>query len=178
MSSWQISPWDLPPSTHPYIAVGATVFVFAVLQLRRNVATDLVFMFALVVVTLCGVISPDEALRGFASPAPLTVAGLLAVAAGLRTTGVLDWVGRWLLGSGADRAEGSRASVRDPHCGVGLHAQHGGGGHDDAGGHRLVPAAEHFSVTCPDSAQLLDDSRRRLHAGGNQHDAGGQRRFA
>ncbi len=88
----------LPPSTHPYIAVGVTVFIFLVLQLRRNVSVDLVFMTGLMIVTLCGVISPDEALRGFASPAPLTVAGLLAVAAGLRTTGVLDWIGRKLLG--------------------------------------------------------------------------------
>ncbi len=88
----------LPPITHPYIAVGTTIFVFLVLQLRRNVPTDLLFMFGLMVVTLSGVISPDAALRGFASPAPLTVAGLLAVAAGLRTTGVLDWIGRALLG--------------------------------------------------------------------------------
>ncbi len=88
----------LPPSTHPYIAVGVTFFIFVMLQLRRNVPTDLIFLLGLMVVTLCGVISPDEALRGFSSPAPLTVAGLLAVAAGLRTTGVLDWIGRWLLG--------------------------------------------------------------------------------
>lgn len=88
----------LPPDTHPYIATGVTILVFLVLQVRRNVSTDLVFMFGVTVVTLCGVITPDEALSGFASPAPLTVAGLLAVAAGLRTTGVLDWVGRNLLG--------------------------------------------------------------------------------
>ncbi len=69
------------------------------LQLRRNVPTDLLFLSGLMVVTLAGVISPDDALRGFASPAPLTVAALLAVAAGLRTTGVLDWVGRKLLGT-------------------------------------------------------------------------------
>ncbi len=88
----------LPPSIHPYIAVGVTLFVFLTLQLRRNVPTDLLFLFGLMVVTLTGVITPDDALRGFASPAPLTVAALLAVAAGLRTTGVLDWVGRKLLG--------------------------------------------------------------------------------
>jgi di/tricarboxylate transporter len=78
--------------------VAVTILVFVVLQMRRNVSTDLVFLGGLMAVTLCGVISPDEALRGFASPAPLTVAALLAVAAGLRTTGVLDWVGRKLLG--------------------------------------------------------------------------------
>ncbi|MFW6169723.1 MAG: SLC13 family permease [Planctomycetota bacterium] len=88
----------LPPFTHPYIATGVTILVFVVLQARRNVSTDLVFMFGVMVVTVCGVITPDEALSGFANPAPLTVAGLLAVAAGLRTTGGLDWVGRNLLG--------------------------------------------------------------------------------
>jgi di/tricarboxylate transporter len=90
--------FGLPPSLHPYIAVGVTIFVFLALQFRRGMATDLLFLFGLVIVTLTGVISPEEALRGFANPAPLTVAGLLAVAAGLRATGVLDWVGHTLLG--------------------------------------------------------------------------------
>ncbi len=90
--------FGLPPSLHPYIAIGVTIFVFLALQFRRGAATDLLFLFGLVIVTLTGVISPEEALRGFANPAPLTVAGLLAVAAGLRATGVLDWVGHTLLG--------------------------------------------------------------------------------
>lgn len=89
----------IPDYTHPYIAVGITILVFLVIQFRRDVPTDLVFLFALVVVTLTGIITPDTALAGFANPAPLTVATLLVVAAALRSAGVLDWIGRWLLGS-------------------------------------------------------------------------------
>ncbi len=100
--------FGLPPATHPYIAVGVTIFVFLTLQFRRGAATDLLFLFGLVVVTLTGVISPEDALRGFANPAPLTVAGLLAVAAGLRAAGVLDWVGHTLLG----RVQTERRALR------------------------------------------------------------------
>ncbi len=89
----------IPPSIHPYIATGVTLAVFLVLQVRRGTATDLLFMGALLAVTLTGVLTPSEALAGFASPAVMTVAALLAVATALRVTGVLDWVGRQLLGT-------------------------------------------------------------------------------
>ncbi len=88
----------LPVELHPYIAIGTTLFVFLAIQLRHGIPTDLLFLTALMVVTVTGVISPGQALSGFANPAPLTVAALLAVAAGLRSAGVLDWVGRTLLG--------------------------------------------------------------------------------
>jgi di/tricarboxylate transporter len=100
--------FGLPPATHPYVAVGVTIFVFLALQFRRGAATDLLFLFGLMIVTLTGVITPEEALRGFANPAPLTVAGLLAVAAGLRAAGVLDWVGHTLLG----RVQTERQALR------------------------------------------------------------------
>jgi len=89
-------------SLHPWIAVGVTVVVFAVLQLRRSVPTDLLFMGGLMAVTLCGVITPAQAFEGFSNPALLTIAALLVVAAGLRATGVLDWVGNRLLGGARD----------------------------------------------------------------------------
>jgi len=67
------------------------------LQLRRNVPTDLLFLFGMMIVTLTGVITPAEAFAGLASTAVLTIGSLLVVAAGLRVTGVLDWIGhRWL----------------------------------------------------------------------------------
>ena len=89
----------LPTAWHPWIAIGAALAVFAGLQWRRGAATDVLFLSGLVAITLLGVISPDEALSGFANPALIAIAGLLVVAAGLRTTGVLDWLGRWLLGA-------------------------------------------------------------------------------
>ena len=54
------------------------------LQLRRNVPTDLLFLFGMMVVTLAGVITPAEAFAGLASTAVLTIGSLLVVAAGLR----------------------------------------------------------------------------------------------
>ena len=87
---------------HPWIAVGATILVFVVLQVRRRIATDLLFLGALMVVTLTGIISPKDALLGFANQAVLTIGALLAVSAALRSTGVLDWIGRRLLGDVAN----------------------------------------------------------------------------
>jgi di/tricarboxylate transporter len=88
----------MPAEFHPWIAVGVTALVFVGLQLRRGVPTDLLFLMGMVAVTVTGVITPERAYAGFSNPAVLTIAALLVVAEGLRATGVLDWVGRALLG--------------------------------------------------------------------------------
>lgn len=93
------SVWNSP---QPWIAIAVTAMVFLGLQLRRRLPVDLMFLGALVAVTLTGVISPAEALKNFANPAVITIAGLLVVAAGLRSTGVLDWLGQILLGDVSD----------------------------------------------------------------------------
>jgi di/tricarboxylate transporter len=85
-------------SWQAYVALGTTVVVFALLQLMRRVPTDLLFLGGLVVVTLCGVITPSQALEGFSSNAIITIGGLMVCAAGLRRTGVIDWLGERLLG--------------------------------------------------------------------------------
>lgn len=92
-------------SLHPWIAVAVTAAVFVGLQLRRGAAADQLFLAGLVVVTVCGVITVDQALAGFANPAVLAIGGLLAVSAGLRSTGALDWLGEKLLGT--SHSEGS-----------------------------------------------------------------------
>ena len=84
---------------HPWIAVGVTIAIFLALQVRRGVPTDLLFLSGLIVLTMCGVITPKQALAGFSNPAVLTVAGLLVVSAGMRSSGVLDWIGNKLLGT-------------------------------------------------------------------------------
>jgi di/tricarboxylate transporter len=82
-----------------WIAICVTLIVFIAFVTRRSVPSDVLFLGGLVTVTLLGVITPEQALKGFSNQAVLTIAGLLVVAAGLRSTGVLDWVGQKLLGN-------------------------------------------------------------------------------
>ncbi len=83
---------------HGWVALVTTVLVLAGM-FRRNTPVDFLFVAGLTVVTLAGVISPEEALAGFASKAVILIGALFAASAGLRTTGALDWVGNKLLGS-------------------------------------------------------------------------------
>lgn len=80
-------------------ALAVVAGVFVLLMVRRAMPVDLLFVGGLVAVTLGGAISPANALAGFSSPPVLLIGALFAAAAGLRTTGALDWIGGWLLGS-------------------------------------------------------------------------------
>jgi di/tricarboxylate transporter len=53
---------------------------------------------AVVLLAALGVIAPAEAFSGFANSGMLIVAALFIVAAGLRETGVMDYVGDRFLG--------------------------------------------------------------------------------
>ena len=90
---------EAPLTWEGALSLLVVVGVFLVLQLRRSTPVELLFFAALVVVTLAGVVSPAEALSGFASGPVLLIGALFAAAAGLRTTGALDWIGGLLLGS-------------------------------------------------------------------------------
>ena len=74
--------------------------------MRRGANTDLLFLAGLVAVVALGVIPPAEALAGFSNPAVLMIGALFVLAAGLRSTGVLDAVGHRLLGN-AQNARGA-----------------------------------------------------------------------
>lgn len=87
-----------PLSGHGWLALAVTIAVFLGLQLKR-ISVDLLFLSGLAVVTLGGVIAPQTAIAGFSNSVVLLIAALFAAAAGLRTTGALDWVGNFLLGS-------------------------------------------------------------------------------
>ncbi|MCA9133441.1 MAG: SLC13 family permease [Planctomycetales bacterium] len=82
-----------------FLACSVILLVFAAMQLRRNAPTEVLFCLALVVFVLFGLISPDQAWVGFADPSVVAIAGLLVVSAALRSSGVLDAVGRSLLGN-------------------------------------------------------------------------------
>ena len=85
-----------------------TLSVFVVLQLRRRTSVDVLFLSAMLALVVLGVLSPQDALAGFSDNAPITIAGLLIVAAGLRDTGVIDWIGRKLLGKAKTEAAALR----------------------------------------------------------------------
>ncbi|PQO27552.1 SLC13 family permease [Blastopirellula marina] len=94
-------------AAHPWIAIATTLGVFLAIQFARRVPVDLLFLLALCFVTLAGVISPQMAISGFASRAVIAISALLVVSAGLRKTGVLDWIGGKILG----RATNERSAL-------------------------------------------------------------------
>lgn len=66
--------------------------------ISNRVPAEVTMMAALVAVLVGGVISPEQALSGFANPGLMTVAVLYVVAAALRDTGAVYWVAHKLLG--------------------------------------------------------------------------------
>ena len=73
---------------------------------RRGIPLDILFLSGLIIVTLSGVITPEQAFSGFSNPAVLTIAALLAISAGLRKCGVIDWLGEKLLGAAKTEKQG------------------------------------------------------------------------
>ena len=81
--------------------MAVTLAVLAVLLygLVKDKPADILFVSAVGLLALFGVVSPEEAMSGFANSAMLTVAALFVVAAGLRETGVMEFVGGTVSGS-------------------------------------------------------------------------------
>lgn len=77
-----------------------TLVLLAVLgALASNrVPAEVAMMGAMIVVLVSGIITPEQALSGFANPGLMTVAVLYVVAAALRDTGAVYWVAHNLLG--------------------------------------------------------------------------------
>ena len=76
----------------------AVVFGILIALMSSNTQPDLLFVGGAVVLAGLGVITPGEAFAGFANSGMLTVAALFVVAAGMRDTGILDYVGHGILG--------------------------------------------------------------------------------
>ncbi|MDO9475691.1 MAG: SLC13 family permease, partial [Pseudohongiella sp.] len=80
-----------------WLSLGLTVGVLAVLITTR-LAPHVVLMAALTMLSVAGVLSPSEALSGFANSGLITVAAMFAVAAGLHASGGIDLLVNRLLG--------------------------------------------------------------------------------
>lgn len=83
----------MDPRSALLIGVLAVALVLFVTQLVRIEVTALGLIVAL---PLLGLLTPEQALAGFSSPATLTVAAMLVMSAGLERAGVVDWVVAWM----------------------------------------------------------------------------------
>jgi di/tricarboxylate transporter len=90
------------------LSIAVVAVVFATLMLRRSAPVELLFLSGLAVVTLAGAIPAQDALAGFASGPVLLIGALFAAAAGLQTTGAVDWIGGLLLGPAKTEREALR----------------------------------------------------------------------
>lgn len=83
-----------PEAILTMMVVAAVLFSLA----ATRIPADLVLMAALAFLVISGILSPAEALAGFANTGVITIATLYVVAAGLKETGAVQWVASRLLG--------------------------------------------------------------------------------
>jgi di/tricarboxylate transporter len=84
--------------TFEIVATLLVVVGVLVLLTTSRLDTDVVLVGAMITLTLLGILKPDQALQGFASNGVMTIAALYIVVAGLRETGAMAWISRWVLG--------------------------------------------------------------------------------
>ena len=81
---------------HAWITILTVVGMFAVMMLTR-LRTDLVFLAAIGILFVTGVLDAKEAFSGFSNTSVVVIGVLFVVVAGLTYTGVLHWIVRFLL---------------------------------------------------------------------------------
>lgn len=82
---------------HAWITI-LTVFTMFTVLLFTKLRSDLVFMGAVAILFVTGVLDAKEAFSGFSSTSVVVIGVLFIVVAGLTHTGVLQWIVRHLLG--------------------------------------------------------------------------------
>ncbi|MEZ5595342.1 MAG: SLC13 family permease [Pseudomonadales bacterium] len=137
--------------------------VLCVLALVPRLGTDLVLVGALLVLTLTGVLTADEALAGFSNPGLITIAALFIIAAAVRTSGGVDLVVDRILG----RPTGHRRALLRlmlPVTRFRFPQQHAGGGRHDSRGQPVDAKAAPARIRLHDSPQLRVDPGGHAHA--------------
>jgi len=76
--------------------VFATILLSLILFITGKWRYDIVALLALLIVTVAGIVSWEEAFMGFGHPAVVTVATVLVLSRGLQNSGVVDTMTRWL----------------------------------------------------------------------------------
>ena len=89
---------------HAWITIVTVLGMFTTLLLTK-LRTDLVFLAAVGVLFVTGVLDPKEAFSGFSSTSVVVIGVLFVVVAGLTHTGVLQWIVHNLLGQPASYAK-------------------------------------------------------------------------
>lgn len=84
-------------SLHAWITIVTVLSMFTVL-LFTKLRADLVFLAAIAVLFVTGVLDAKEAFSGFSSTSVVVIGVLFVVVAGLTYTGVLQWIVKHLLG--------------------------------------------------------------------------------
>ena len=82
---------------HAWITIITVIGMFAVMMLTK-LRTDLVFLAAIGILFVTGVLDAKEAFSGFSNTSVVVIGVLFVVVAGLTYTGVLHWIVRFLLG--------------------------------------------------------------------------------
>jgi di/tricarboxylate transporter len=83
----------------------ALVGVAAVLLVTERLRPDLTALLILIVLSLTGIVTPEQAFAGFSQSAVITILGIFILTFALEQTGVTHWVGmRLLRGLGASEA--------------------------------------------------------------------------
>jgi di/tricarboxylate transporter len=80
-----------------YLSLGVVAAAITCLAVT-SFSADIVMMGALTALLMFGILTPAEALGGFSNEGLATIAVLYIVVAGLRETGVVHWISRFLLG--------------------------------------------------------------------------------
>ena len=84
-------------SVHAWITILTVLTMFSIL-LFTKLRSDLVFLGAIAVLFVTGVLDAKEAFSGFSSTSVVVIGVLFVVVAGLTHTGVLQWIVKHLLG--------------------------------------------------------------------------------
>ena len=82
---------------HAWITIATVLVMFSVL-LFTKLRSDLVFLGAIAILFVTGVLDAKEAFSGFSSSSVVVIGVLFVVVAGLMHTGVLQWIVKHLLG--------------------------------------------------------------------------------
>ncbi len=82
----------------PIIVTFATLASIVAGLTLTKIAPDMVLLGALAILIVSGIVTPEEALSGFANEGLATVGALFIVAEGLRQTGSMNFIGKQMLG--------------------------------------------------------------------------------